>query len=321
MSEPEGRANGDIACSPRSGESLIGAPVVEESPVYFPAGDHDLFGIVTSPPGDRLGLGAVLLSGASWTPSPGRNRIWVRLARGLADAGIHAIRIDYQGVGESSGELLRYRMADPLADNVLSAVECLRERGVSDVVLLGTCYGGRAALAAATEITGLRGVAAYASPLRDYEMKDRITSLPGSWYMQRAARWRTIKGLLDPEKRQTYRTAARRKLGRVVRGAKRRDGRGGNGFEWTSPFVLAQLRELVDRRVPVLLVFGEDDDMYLEYRQGRSGPLGDLVRSAGDLLTVQVEPGKVHGLRTNTVQERVIAVTIEWLAAIGATRQ
>ena len=76
-----------------------------ELPLYFPAGDETLFGIVTRAV-TTTGDGAILLTGGGATaPSTNRNRVSVHLARRLAVRGVSTLRFDYHGIGESAGVL------------------------------------------------------------------------------------------------------------------------------------------------------------------------------------------------------------------------
>jgi pimeloyl-ACP methyl ester carboxylesterase len=297
------------------------ATAVDEQPVFFPAAGEDLFGIVTTPPGVRRGIAAVVLSGggvrgAGGTPSPGRNRVWVRLARRLAGAGFHAFRIDYRGVGDSSGESPEYRLDRPFVDDVEGAADWLRAEGINELVLLGACFGGRTALAAAAGgLDGVRGVAVYGSPVRDFEHGARLESLPLSWWARRA-RSMSLERLLDPERRAAYRRLAGRKLRRSVR---RRAAGETERFQWVSPVLVSHLQALVDRGIPVLLVYSEHDDFYQDLCRGRQGPIGPLLDH--ELVRLELVAAKVHGLTSRIAQQAVIDATERWLLEVVAPTQ
>lgn len=292
------------------------ATSAHELPFFYPAGDEELFAVLTTPTTDANDLVAILLSGGVWTPSPGRNRIWVRLARLLAAHGWHAVRLDYRGVGESSGFTSTYRLEEPFVEDVAGVVEWTKKRGLADIVLMGTCFGARTAMASADRIQHLRGVALFPAPVRDFEMGQRAASLPLTWYLKKACRPAVISKLRRAENRADY----RRMIHKKVRLALDRRGRETDGiehrFQWVSPVFVDQLAGMVNRGVPVLLIFGEDDSFYQDFERGRSGRLGRVLDQAGDLVSIRLVPGKTHGLTTSAVQDRVIATIGAWLPAV-----
>ncbi|MDQ3974585.1 MAG: alpha/beta fold hydrolase [Actinomycetota bacterium] len=290
------------------------ATAADELPAFFPAGDDELFGILTHPTVESNGMAIVMLQGGAWVPSTGRNRLWVRMARSLASRGFHALRIDYHGVGESTGDIDNYRLDRPFVTDVEGAIRWIEGRGVSEFVLMGTCFGARTALASAERVTGLRGVALCPPPVRDFEMGNRIASRPLWWHAQRALRPQVWKGLVNRKRRGAY--------GRIIR-AKARDlvgqGRGRvNGtppqkFSWVSPNFLRPLQRLVEREIPVLIVYGTTDDFYDDFNRGLSKGLGELLAQAGDLITLILVEGTVHGLGSLEIQDAVAAAVERWL--------
>jgi pimeloyl-ACP methyl ester carboxylesterase len=119
-----------------------------EFPVFVPMGDDHLCGVVCAPPESDTEMGVVLLTGGNYTRTH-RNRMWVRTARSLAEAGYPSIRIDYHGVGDSSGRAV-FDMESPFDDDALAAADFLvRATGVSRLTFLSTCFGGRTAIQAA----------------------------------------------------------------------------------------------------------------------------------------------------------------------------
>ena len=148
----------------------------------------DLFGVITHPTGEPNGIGLVLLTGARM-PGTNRNQLFVRIGRRAALHGFHALRLDYHGVGESSHATSFPSIAP--SSTMLAAVACLEAHGVSDIVLVGTCFGARTALAAAERIRRLSGVALVVPPVRD---ERAIETRPVSDYMRRAASVRALRG-------------------------------------------------------------------------------------------------------------------------------
>lgn len=293
--------------------STIAATSHDEEPFWFAVGDRDLLGIVTHPTVPPLGIGLVICSSGHWVTTIGPNRFHVTLARRFSKRGFHSLRFDYGGIGESTGPARPYRLQSPFSKDAVAAAACLTALGVPEVVLLGSCYGARTALVAATEIGPVRGVALYPPPVRDYEHGERVASLPSGELIRRVFRRSTLVGLLDPRERRRYARIGRRRLSRLRR---RLGGGTSPGFEWVSRSFVEPLESLIGRRVPVLIVYGEDDDFYADFTRNTGGPIPAMIARAGDLLTIDVVPGRTHGLGSIEVQEAVLASVDRWLVAL-----
>lgn len=298
---------------------MIELTAQHERPVFFDAGSEHLFGIITVPETHDRRIGVVMLSGGSSAETPGRNRIWVRLARRLAADGFTSIRFDYHGMGESTGRIGRVRLDEPFTEDATAAAALLREQGVEHIVLLGTCFGSRVAFAAGEAIDDLIGIATFPLPTRDMAMGERLTSLPLSWYVRRAVSGRVARGMLDTERRAAYVRAGTRKLRAIRRRASRRNGPSTGrtlAFSWLSPSLRRQAEQLVARHVAVLLMYGDDDDFFHDFTRGN---LEDAVTEAGGRLEVDVVEGKLHGLATRAMQDHVVERVHAWLRDIGTS--
>ena len=117
-----------------------------ESAVQFSCGADTLLGIVSAPCGTvaALPIGVVLVVGGPQYRA-GSHRQFVSLARDLAGAGIHVLRFDVRGMGDSSGTQRNFESID---QDIKAAVDCLTTHvaTVQRVVLWGLCDGASAAL-------------------------------------------------------------------------------------------------------------------------------------------------------------------------------
>ncbi len=142
----------------------------DEEAMFFPCGEDHLFGVLTSPRRDPRGVVALLLWGSGPLPSFGTNQIRARLARRLAGSGYHTMRIDYPGVGDSTGTASEGdRLDNPNVEPVLGAASWLRERHLSRTVVVGSCFGARSALASAGRLPDLTAVVLISPPVWDDE--------------------------------------------------------------------------------------------------------------------------------------------------------
>lgn len=290
----------------------------EEVPAFFPAGEETLFGIFTRPTVDPLGVAAIALPGGGGTRlSTNRNRVWVRLCRRLAGLGYHSLRCDYHGAGESTGREESLRLDRPFIPDVEGAVRWVGEQGLSEFVLIGSCFGARTALSYAARVPGVRALVLISTPVRDYEEGEAtVTRLAHEWsmwrYIRRSVGPRTLKGLFDRDRRRTYAKVARAKL-RVL-SATRRGRSARSGVAEVNANFLDPLSSVLEREVPVLFIHGEGDPIHREFDQERAGRLGQVLNRGSRLVDVWTVPDPVHGFTTVRAQDAVVDLTVDWLA-------
>lgn len=291
-----------------------------EVPLFFPAGNDELFGILTRPTSGTSGVAVVIAAGGGIPLSTNVNGLSVRLCRRVAALGFQAFRFDYHGVGESSGRLDRFDLASPFVSDLSGALQCLRDQGTDRFVLVGSCFGARAALAAAPATDGLEAIVLISPPIRDFEMGQRVaTHLAGRLkprdLVLRAMSLRGISGLLHAGRRRTYSRLVREKL-------RRRSDSSDGGFAERearyaiSPRFTEPLCVLAQRGIPVSIIYGDADDYRSEFEQARSGALGKILEERGANITIATLPGHVHGFRNAEGQERVLDTIIEWVANV-----
>jgi dienelactone hydrolase len=122
--------------------------------------------------GPLTGLGVVVASGGL-SRRVGLHRLYLLVARALAERGATVLRFDLPGIGESDGPL---RELTPAGRASLD-IECVAElgaavdllagqRGVERIVLLGHCSGGRRTVLGAARDPRVQGVVTWAMPFR-----------------------------------------------------------------------------------------------------------------------------------------------------------
>jgi alpha/beta superfamily hydrolase len=284
------------------------ATAAAEQPVFIASPLGDLLAVVTRPTGPDSGLAAVLLRGGGWRPSSGPRRTQVRLARRLAAAGLHGVRFSYHGVAESGGRSEHvFRLDQPFVEDLDAVGRWVGNQGLLPV-LIGNCFGARTALSYACQAESVAGVALIVPPVHDFEVARRLDRRPVSKLARRASPAHLWRVLRSP--------ARRRALGRTTKAlsglARERisPGRGG-GPSWLSRGFCRELAALVDRKIPVLLVYGDDDNYFRDFELARAGELGEIV--AGPGLEVTVVPGRIHGLTSVDTQEAALAAVERWV--------
>jgi pimeloyl-ACP methyl ester carboxylesterase len=183
------------------------ATTANETPVFFPAGDQTLFGVLTRPTSEPNGRVVVFLAGGGHTFL--HRRVAVRLSRRVAEMGFHGFRFDYHGVGDSSGEVTGYRLDRPFVDDLMGAVRWLRAQGFNDFIVVGSCFGARTALAAAPQIEGLERLVLLNLHVRNIKRGEGAVTVPETWsrmdVIRRVSRADVLRSISDREKRRSYR--------------------------------------------------------------------------------------------------------------------
>lgn len=291
-----------------------------ETPVFFPADDEMLFGILSEPTVEPKGIGIIAVPGGGWIPSTHRNGMWVRLARALAADGYHTLRFDWHGVGESSGLLEHYELAEPFTGDIAAAAEFLASKGLDRIVLVGTCFGGRTVNASTSHVTNLAALAMFSAPLRDKPNAEDLQKRSIGWFVKQAMQPKVIKGLFEKRRRRTYLRLLKLKtqsiLNKILRRSTARQ-TSSQRPQIASTAYLQPLDEVTDRGLPVLLVYGDGDDYYPDFVNARDrGQLGEIMERAGDNMTSIVVPGDLHSFATLESQDLTVRTVREWLATL-----
>jgi pimeloyl-ACP methyl ester carboxylesterase len=290
-----------------------------EVPMFFAASEETLFGVLTvagGPPTD----GVVVTVSSGGTPlSTSVNGISTRLCRRLATRGVNAFRFDYHGVGESTGELERFHLSRPFTVDLLGAVDHLAGLGLSQMVVVGSCFGARTALSSAASVEDLAGLVLLSPPVRDFEMGERTSvllaaelSLAG--YVRRAVKISAIRGLLSRQRRGAYRRHLVVKV-RTLRSRFRRGPSVGSGNGDASGLFVDPLRRLADRGVPVLILYGEDDDLLQDFLRAEP-QLRRVFALPSARIEIRRVAGSIHGFTRVEAQDDVVAVVEDWVVEV-----
>lgn len=284
--------------------NALGTPRVEERPIFFGSkSDTSLFGIVTSPRRSGNGIGVLVLAGGGPFGSTHRNDLNVRICRKLADAGFTAMRFDWHGVGDSLGWVDRFDPDVPFVDDLLAASSTLRSRGSEQLLIVGSCFGARTALACAERMDGLEAMLLVTPPVAADSRASSGAALADKWTLWDAVRhWSrpsAIRGLSDPRRRRTLRSFLRVKADRSLR---RSEATAKNGDDWISTEFLTSLRGAVSSGIRILFLYGSEDPFLRDFRRAHHAMALD---DAGPHVAVEVLPGEFHGFDRVLAQEVV----------------
>ena len=134
----------------------------KEYPVFVPVGDHHTAAIVTIPESDPRGV-VVFTTGGGGALRSQRFRLWTRAARGLAEQGVASVRMEYPGVGDSTGTHrtgLAWEKL-PVEDVVAVAEFAMSVVGTDHLGLCGNCAGARASIRAADSLPTCKSLALF----------------------------------------------------------------------------------------------------------------------------------------------------------------
>ncbi len=114
-----------------------------ERAVVFPCAGEQLLGIIAQP--DQVVNTGVLIVVGGPQYRAGCHRQFLLLARALAAVGYAAMRFDYRGMGDSSGELRNFESVDL---DIAAAIEAftVASPGLERIILWGLCDAASAAL-------------------------------------------------------------------------------------------------------------------------------------------------------------------------------
>jgi hypothetical protein len=101
----------------------------------------------------------------------------------------------------------------------------------------------------------------------------------------------------------------------LIRQRKPKPDGAGEEMTWVSESVINGFRDVVSRRIPLLLLYGADEVVYKDFELARSGPLSSVLDQAGSAATVKTLDGPVRILSNVPIQEEVMREVVDWIEA------
>lgn len=283
----------------------------EEFPVFFPSGPWALSAIVCLPTEAQIREQGVVLLPSSAATRVHRNRMWVVAARELADRGYASIRVDYHGTGDSQGHATQFDLEQPFHEDVAAASAYFTSvTGVTSLVLVGTCYGSRCAVAAVNDIPNVSGMALLPTDLRapGERTKLRLRTRVKLWVRKRAWLARLIQrdSVMKARKKVVDRSSPSSEAIQVSR-----------SFEKTIAGFL--------KRGQVWFIYGDADKRYPQLQRCLEDLRPNLTGEQRGRLHVEVAPGrwleKFHSLDDQAYSVAAAVRAVEAMtdgAAVGA---
>ena len=288
--------------------------IIQEHAAVFGAAAN-LVGVVTeprrraaAPPSPT----AALFLNAGVIHRIGPSRLYVRLARRLAEAGWTTVRFDHSGIGDSPARrdgLPFEQSAIVEAREVMDAIE--QTKGIHSFVLIGLCSG--AVTAVETASVDPRVVGAVLINPQGFDESPQWNSYVQNRGDARRYWTRSLFSMRSWLNAVTGRVDYKRLLGVLWRQV--------SGMSETKEVVATVatrvgsiLRGLLERNARLLLLCSEGDDG-LDYM---NVILGEGIRDVqgGRHLKIQVLPGADHSLTLQNSQQDVVDRVFDWATGV-----
>jgi exosortase A-associated hydrolase 1 len=271
----------------------------------FPCAGEQLLGILAVP-AEPAKVGVLIVVGGPQYRA-GSHRQFLLLARALAAAGYPAMRFDYRGMGDSTGD---QRSFEALDDDIASALTAFRQQcpQLERIVLWGLCDAATAALLYwdRTPDAGLAGLVLLNPWVRSEATLAR-THIK-HYYAQRLVQgefWRKLlRGRLGVVK------ALRGFAGSWLRARQTSDG---DATDAALPFQQRMMRALEAFPGPSLLILSADDYTAKEFLEACQGDAQATRALAGAQLRRVDVAGADHTFSSRELRLAVEAATLDWL--------
>jgi hypothetical protein len=293
----------------------------EEAALFGPG--RSLVGIVADPPPAlrRHSHPAVIVLNSGIVHRVGPGRIYVRIARELAERGFVTMRFDFSGIGDSMARQDALPFKKSAICETQNAMEYLRRtRGIDRFICLGGCSGAQVSLDAAgcdPRIIGGILINFQAAEAGDAESQDAesqpdiITRRAASYYWDRAlgdrkSWYRFLTGQSDY--RKLIRALQYRLRRRLAPPARTRE---------TSPLE-ADLQRLAQRNVQMAFLCSEGDPLLDDLRDAGGAVLEQLHTSGK--IALEIIPRSDHTFSSRDDQRRLLAVVVERVGTISTVQ-
>lgn len=295
------------------GMDYRGDPMTERAQLF--GRPKSLVGILTTPSPDGVSdtLPGVIVLNAGILHRVGPNRIHVKIARRLADAGFYTLRFDMSGIGDSGVRTDTISFEKRAIQETREAMDCLgMKAGVDMYILLGICSGADIAFEVARvdeRVTGvylINGSLLPGDVLREIyaDASARISERYYRGHLLNLGSWRQLlTGKSDMGS-----------IRRFIGGKLRR--RSGGGIPSGPEVDYGDLwNPLRDRGVDVALVFSEGSVALDVFRLAMRSKLDTMIENGK--LSVDVMKDTDHVFTLLWSQERLIDMIYRWASDRG----
>jgi len=281
-----------------------------EQSIIFPCNSEELLGVLAIP--ERASTTGLIIVVGGPQYRAGSHRQFLLLSRALSEAGYPAMRFDFRGMGDSTGES---RDFDARTEDISAAIDTFIENcpQLERIILWGLCDAASASLL-------------YWDATHDPRVNAMVLLNP--WVRSEATLARThIKHYYGQRILQTefWRKLLTGKLGiyRAVGGLvanwrRSKEQAGENALEQTPPFQRRMMRALVDFPGEILLILSGDDYTAKEFIESvKADPVVTQVLLGNRVTRIDVE-GADHTFSSAKWRQAVQEITSAWIEESAA---
>lgn len=270
-------------------------------------------------------LPTVLLLNAGLIHHIGPNRVYVKLARQLADQGFLVMRFDLSGIGDSLARQDNLPFERSVIDDVQQAMAHLKKtRDADQFLLMGHCAGAVNSLRVAN--ADERVVAAVVinpegtdEGWSDYDRKRKLARYYQNYYgkevLRDPKRWMKLltgKASYKDVARNLVQNILWNKVTNTYFKAKKRF-QGGASKTDAHPMlleVLESLKSIAQRQLPLMFVYSEGSTGLERIKLLLEGELRDLQNSPH--FQIQIVPQADHTFTLRLMQDRLVETITAW---------
>ena len=250
--------------------------------------ESGLFGMLTRPTGQCRNTAFVIIN-SGLLHRVGPFRLYVDIARRLAESGFASIRLDQSGKGDSDARP-GIRSAQAAITDVTAAARNLEQKtGASRIVVGGLCSGADDALQIAAEVPGIAGLFmfdGYAPRTLRFYLRFYGSSLLSARSMLTGIR--SVLGTTGKTDRSS-----------------------GNLRNWSSRTEMLDLyRTLIDREVSILSINTSGSRRYYNYVSQLASTIGSL--QASSLVTERYYPEASHLFHFKEHRNKAVSNIVDW---------
>jgi pimeloyl-ACP methyl ester carboxylesterase len=286
---------------------------------------QSLVGVLTQPDGLKTSQPAVILLNAGLIHHVGPNRLYVRLARCLAERGFPVLRFDLAGVGDSGVRVDNLPYEQSITDDARQAMdELAHSYGVERFIFMGHCSGGGQSFLTGIEDDRVVGVVlinpqAEREDWLEYDRKRKVQHYYQNYYGKRvltdSSRWRrfftgqvsyrsVFRNVLKDVLWSKFSTALFKVRSKMESRVAKPDP--------NQERVIQGLKQLGSRQTRVLFIYSAGSSG-LERLRVMLGRQFDTVMNVSQVQLSLIE-GADHTFTLRGSQERVLQVIADWCA-------
>lgn len=277
--------------------------------------DGTRFGLLSEPdPPAAAGGGlAIVLLNSGIVHRVGPNRIYVRLARALADRGVGVLRFDFSGIGDSDPREDGLPIEKSAELEAIEAVDSLAGLGFGRFCLMGLCSGAGFAFRAALRDPRVHGVGLINAAGHRWGSAREFGRTMLRHYVRIATRAPFRGKIASKMLRVRFDVGlAMRLLGSLATGTLSSRG---DEAEPIAASAVRDLHDLLARGTRVLIVYSEGDEG-LDYFRAFLGDDVEELERAGS-FTAEIIPGANHVFSLLESQREMIDVVTRWAIPPG----